>query len=99
METLRKPAHDGRKDAPSQVLHVPRCCHDVDIVETTGLPVKGGLQRQRREQEGVFLTVEAFLFQHQGGHAIAQQGDAGVMRLGHDPEDVHDDLPWGLRAP
>ena len=42
----------------------------------------------------MFLTVEPFLFQHQGWNPIAEQGYAGVMGLGYDAEDVHDDILW-----
>ena len=91
VEARRQLARDVVVECGAEAIHLPRRRHDVDIVEREAPVAEDRVEAICGKLERVLLTVEALFFKDVRRLTALQKSEAGVMRLGDDPEYVHSD--------
>src|SRR5262245_54357094 len=87
-EAQGKAAQQERREGPTQKPQVPRSRDDVDILNPEPQLLHTDAQPAPRKLLGLLVTVETLFLEDQLGHAVPEESDPAVMRLGYDPENA-----------
>ena len=85
----RKPAADDRQEGAPQLANVPGRGDGIDIIDADGQLGKRCPDRVLREFVGLLDAVLALFLEHELGHAVLEERQSTIMRLGYDTKDSH----------
>src|SRR5262249_41385077 len=85
----RKAAADDRQEGAPQLAYVPGRCDGIDIPGTDAKLGKRNLERVLGELVGFLDAVVALFLEHELRHAVLEERQSTIMRLGYNTKDSH----------